>query len=634
MPEVRGLVLAAGLGQRLRPLSDYVPKPLLPVTGVALLDRAIAALDQAGAGRIAVNAHHRADRIVAHLAARPDAARFHPSVEPRLLGTGGALDGVRTFLEPAPAFLVHNGDVLSDLDCAALLAAHRAQSDRCRRPLATLALVDWPEVNSVLLGGDGRVRDIGGRLGATAGGGSGGRALTYTGIACYDRDFLARVPAGFSNLGDILVRLLREQPGAVRGFVHAGYWEDLGTLTRYLDAHRRQLGRDFVSICDQVHVPPAAKLAECVVLPGAIVPPEADLRRAVLGRGWAVSEKAAGVPELALANLAGFDPEAGCALHWLSGHGSERRFVRLVQGERRAMLMLPPPDDPDTARYLAIAGFLYDCGLGAPAILASDPRAGAVLLEDLGEDTLGELVVRRPEQAADLYSRALDRLADLQTFGVANRRRCPPAWDRTFDREHLRWETDYFRARFLVGHAGLVPADVADLDGEFDELAAACLRQPRTLVHRDFQSQNILFKDQVVRLVDVQGMRWGPVAYDAVSLLFDPYVALPWALRQELSASFPARLAMRGGRTIDAGDWSAMAATAGLQRLMQALGAFGFLGHVKGRRGFLQHIPAGLFILRRLLQLAATAQTSPLGPPPLPRLTAVVTALADAQAGL
>jgi len=310
--------------------------------------------------------------------------------------------------------------------------------------------------------------------------------------------------------------------------------------------------------------------------------------------------------DLDLALQAGFDPQEGCALNWISGHGSDRRFVRLVQDERRAVLMLPAPGDPDTDRYLAIAAFLYEAGLGAPAVLAHDHRSGAVLLEDLGTDTLEALVVREPARAGDLYDRVLDRLADLQTFGAESRAHCPAAWDRSFDTEYLRWETDYFREHFLAGHAGLEPADLAPLDAEFDALAAACRRQRYTLVHRDFQAQNILFKDQVVRLVDVQGMRWGPAAYDAVSLLLDPYVDLPWSLREDLLASFPERLAMRGGPSHTADQWHAMTLTAGLQRLMQVLGAFANLGHNRQRPQFLAHIPAALLHLRRWLSLAPT----------------------------
>lgn len=636
MPDVRGFVLAAGLGTRLRPLSDYVPKPLLPVAGVTLMDHAVSALDLAGVGRIAVNLHHRADRIAAHLEARPDAARFFLSHEPRILGTGGALAAARGFLAAAPTFLVHNGDVLSDVDLVALLAAHRRSG-----ALATLVVYDWPAVNSVLVGTGGRVRDIAGRLGAASR--PGDLALTFTGLAAYDRALLDRVPDGPGSVIDVLVRLLRESPGTVRAHVHTGAWEDLGTLTRYLDAHRRLLGPGFVSCGRGALLGDGARLDECVVLDGGVVPAGAVLRRAVVGAGWTVAEAVAGTApatatntasdtatsavDLALAERAGFAPTSGCDVTWIVGHGSTRRFARLVQADRRAVLMLPEPNDPETERYLAIAAFLYDAGLGAPAVLAHDPTTGAVLLEDLGDGTLEALLAVDHGRAPRLYDRVLDRLADLQTFGAERRALCPRAWDRSFDVAYLRWETDYFRERFLCGHAGLLPADLAALDSEFDALAQACRRHPYTLVHRDFQSQNILIKDGVVRLVDVQGMRWGPVAYDAVSLLYDPYVDVPWQQREALLASLPERMAARGGRLIDADQWRAMTAACGLQRLMQALGAYAYLGHQRGRPAFLAHIPRALVHLRRVLAVAAALEPSDLCPGPLPRLAAVLDAL-------
>ncbi len=133
-------------------MTDHLPKPLLPVAGRTLLGPRIAAPSTAaGARAIAVNTHHLADRIADHLRARPDADRFHLSFhETEILGTGGALDGARAFSSPADDFLVYNGDVLCDADLA-----RPAGRPPPSGALATLLLVDWPEVNTVTLGADG-----------------------------------------------------------------------------------------------------------------------------------------------------------------------------------------------------------------------------------------------------------------------------------------------------------------------------------------------------------------------------------------------------------------------------------------------------------------------------------------------
>jgi len=100
--------------------------------------------------------------------------------------------------------------------------------------------------------------------------------------------------------------------------------------------------------------------------------------------------------------------------------------------------------------------------------------------------------------------------------------------------------------------------------------------------------------------VDIQGLRLGPVGYDIMSLVWDPYVDLPHELREELVERFASRCG------VDSPDIRDMVLAAGLQRLMQALGAYGFLGHVKGKQEFLGHIPRGINNLRMLLDQAGT----------------------------
>ena len=97
---------------------------------------------------------------------------------------------------------------------------------------------------------------------------------------------------------------------------------------------------------------------------------------------------------------------------------------------------------------------------------------------------------------------------------------------RKFDYDYLRWETDYFRENFLKEHCALDIAVLKGLDMEFHTIAEECLSHPQLMIHRDFQSQNILFKNCEVRVVDFQGARIGNIAYDLMSLVNDPYVVL------------------------------------------------------------------------------------------------------------
>ena len=121
----------------------------------------------------------------------------------------------------------------------------------------------------------------------------------------------------------------------------------------------------------------------------------------------------------------------------------------------------------------------------------------------------------------------------------------------------------------------------------------------RTLVHRDFQSQNIIIQDEQAWLIDFQGMRPGLPQYDVASLLYDPYyVDLTSSERSQL-LGFYKRVALQSGMQLTS-DFDEVFNFCALQRLMQALGAYGFLGLQKGRPDFLAHIPAARRSLREV----------------------------------
>lgn len=570
--KLSGMVLAAGYGTRLAPLTDLVPKPLLPVGGRALLDLAVANLDRAGVGPIVVNTHHLAGAVAAHVQARADAARFTLSHEPGILGTGGALDGAREFLRQAPEFLLHNGDVLSDADLSALLAAHRAAGG-----VATLLLVDCPAVNTVEVGADGAVLRLAGRPAAGTSSAPAARRLTYSGLAAFSSRILADVPAGPSSLVDVLAAVIAREPGSVRAWEPVGArWDDVGTFARWLDAQ------------------PDDDAAACT----------------------------AGV----------------VSVERIRGHGSDRRFWRLGCDDWRAVVMSGPPGDPEHARFVALAGFLERHGLGPARLLRVDDDEKTVVMEDLGRCSLFSLAgaIAGDEPAAvSAWELATDHVAKLQAVTGAARRECPAAFDLALDHAVLRWETDYFRERFLAAVAGVDPRRLAALTPEFTALADVVAAQPALLLHRDYQSQNLLVGDGRLRLVDFQGLRPGPLGYDLASLLWDPYVALLPSRREALLARYAAALAVVPGVSADADEVRAMVLAAALQRLMQALGAYGFLGLAKGRRGFLAHVPRALANLREVLGLVAAARAAggPAAhrlPPPLPGLGAELDRLDDA----
>jgi aminoglycoside/choline kinase family phosphotransferase len=170
-----------------------------------------------------------------------------------------------------------------------------------------------------------------------------------------------------------------------------------------------------------------------------------------------------------------------------------------------------------------------------------------------------------------------------------------------FDATLYRWEQNYFFENCLGRVFGLEPERLSELAAlpAFHEIAEQLAQRPRVLVHRDFQSQNIIIRNGQAHLIDFQGMRPGLAEYDLASLLFDPYVSFTRAECEEALADYEAMRAAAGQPV--ASDSRAIFRLCGIQRLMQALGAYGFLGLVKGNKAFLDHIPAALQSLRSLV---------------------------------
>ena len=162
------------------------------------------------------------------------------------------------------------------------------------------------------------------------------------------------------------------------------------------------------------------------------------------------------------------------------------------------------------------------------------------------------------------------------------------------------WESGYFRER-CVTNLATVTHDAEYLQREFKELANKVLELDcEHFLYRDFQSTNILLHEGRARYIDFQGARKGPAQYDLASLLCDPYAALPAALRSDLFEVY-VRAALEL-KLIDEEAFRRGWPLVAVHRVMQALGAYGLLSVVKGKRQFLLHLPVATRTLNELLE--------------------------------
>ncbi len=304
----------------------------------------------------------------------------------------------------------------------------------------------------------------------------------------------------------------------------------------------------------------------------------------------------------------------------LAGDGSTRRIYRARFGEKSAIAVVNPlPTDrahPDeNENFLAVRDHLARRGVRVPACYAADTASGFLLLEDLGDLRLYDCVrsqgwraeknagTNRCAPLRDLYAQAIDFLIRMQAdreprFDV--RRVSNPPYNADFV---VSMEARYFHTELVCGWARR-DHDFAAIADECASLAhGATAGAAAGFMHRDYQSRNLMVLAGALVVIDFQGARLGPGEYDLAALLYDPYVAMPVALRDELRDDY-AREARRAGVPGMCGDadvWRMRFLANAANRLMQALGAFAKLGGRLGRPDFLEHVPAALLGLDQVL---------------------------------
>lgn len=285
--------------------------------------------------------------------------------------------------------------------------------------------------------------------------------------------------------------------------------------------------------------------------------------------------------------------------------GSGRTYWRIASGEHSHILLQSHAQDLDYDRFLSITRHLRQSGLRVPEVFGSDHLARQVVLEDLGSTLLlsqahecGFPGEGNPEALRKIYRPALEALFQWQSVGKSCMDGCASLTDRVFDLGPLLWETSYFSRRCAEEAFGLAPERLAEpgLLAEFAHLGLRVESHTRTLMHRDFQSQNLMSRSDGIWFIDYQGARSGSRWYDLASLLWDPYVGIPMTLRKRLFLDF----LDLSGSTDPEGDWMCVL-DAALQRVMQALGAYGFLSRHKGLPWFSQFLIPGLGILQETL---------------------------------
>ncbi|MBN1381643.1 MAG: phosphotransferase [Deltaproteobacteria bacterium] len=256
--------------------------------------------------------------------------------------------------------------------------------------------------------------------------------------------------------------------------------------------------------------------------------------------------------------------------------------------------------------YVPIAEFLRKIDIPAPKIIYHHFDKGYILMEDLGEADLWSFRDEGWDVRRDYYFKTLEILQKLHSFPLDDFPADQVSLMEGFGPELYGWERNYFLENFINNYCriNLDAATMEKLEIELAGLADNLEKQGKCLVHRDFQSKNVMIHDNKPVLIDFQGMRTGSLFYDLGSLLYDPYVVFDEKERLEMLRYYYSLAAGDRGWP----DFQESFRLASAQRLMQALGAYGYLGLKLNKTDFLRHIPNGF---RNLLDAAIRSERLP-----------------------
>jgi aminoglycoside/choline kinase family phosphotransferase/dTDP-glucose pyrophosphorylase len=536
------LILAAGLGTRLRPHSRNVPKPLFAVAGRPVIDIIISRLIDAGVGTIAVNVFHLPDQITGYIASRNYPVPAICRREPHLLGTGGAIGHFSDVLGNRP-FVMINSDILTDIAIAEVLRQHNA-----RGPAATLVMHDHPDFNKVAVNPEGRITAFSPPAGQNQ------SLMAFTGLQVIDPVIYAYIAPGQAVSSIDLFSAMIADGRKIEAYRVSGhYWMDLGTPHCFRQAVIDTMAPDmFQRFTGQK---PRPKDLHCRAL---------------------------------------------------AGDGSDRQWLRISFSGQSLIVadhgINTNKSVTEFDAFVAIGRHLFDKGVCVPEIHAHDRFSGLVFVADLGDLLLQQAVENAPgtDLVEKYYKSVIDRLMDMHSRGCEG---FDPAWayqGAVYDRQMiLKKEGRYFVAAFLQNYLEMAGIGKKALESEFcamaDMISESCCYG---FMHRDFQSRNIMVTQKGFFFIDFQAARIGPLEYDLASLITDPYVALAPELQNRLVDYSMHQLGIRGGRgkkTFQKGY-----RCCAISRNLQALGAYGRLVREKGKTGFARYMPPTLTNLERL----------------------------------
>ena len=295
--------------------------------------------------------------------------------------------------------------------------------------------------------------------------------------------------------------------------------------------------------------------------------------------------------------------EAPTSIEPLPGAGSNRKYFRLKGKE--SLIGVYGTSTEENRAFIYMARHFSQKGLPVPRILAEAADQSAYLQDDLGDISLFQFIKQGREsgnfsdEETNILKQTIRLLPQIQFEGSKDMdfSYCYPL--ATFNHLRVLWDLNYFKYCFLKA-TGLEFQENL-LEDDFERMADTLLQiEPQVFMYRDFQSRNIMIREEKPYFIDFQGGRKGPFYYDVASFLWQAKANYPDSLRQELLDEYLD--ALRPYHAIDKEQFLTTLRHFVLFRTLQVLGAYGFRGYFEKKAHFIQSVPYAIENLRQLLE--------------------------------
>ena len=293
----------------------------------------------------------------------------------------------------------------------------------------------------------------------------------------------------------------------------------------------------------------------------------------------------------------------------IAASGSARKYYRIIT-DKRTLISTYSDNTEENEAFLTFSKHFHDLGLNVPEIFAVNREKTCYLQSDFGDDNLFAHVQKSlmagsfGENVIQLYKMALSHLVKLQVLGHQGLDYSKAYPTERFDRQAIIDDLNYFKYYFVKPHEE-IDFNETRLGKDFEAFADFVSQDPCDFfMYRDFQSRNIMVKDNELYFIDFQGGRKGPLNYDVVSLLYQVKAQIPQAIRDELIHYYKEELK----QFVDPEEvkFDTYQPYFVYLRLLQVLGAYGFRGLIQKKSHFIESIPYAL------KEIQALAQAQPL----------------------